>query len=502
VTPLAGFLLSALFGILSFPPLGVWPLSYVALVPFLAAATSAKPRAALAWGYLSGFLFFGGLLYWIGFNCGAPPALAWASTAAVVAILATIWALTAWAVSHAARRLSPALTSLLFVTLYLFLEVFWGTGEMGFPWAVWALTQVGFLPAAQMAELGDVWLLSLWVLAINALVFLVWKWPVRRRVCALSLALVLILPPLLGFARMKTFRLGVPLPVAAVQGNTPMEEKWQQSAEEILQNYLDLSRSLANTDTRLIVWPETAVPMPVRFRPWARQKLQSFVDSTGIALLSGATDYREGGRAQMLPYNSAFLFLPGAREPQSYAKMHLVPFGERIPGQKLLPTLGKIRLGQAEFEPGEEAVVFRPGGLLPPFSCMICFEVLFPDVAARMLKGGATLLVNITEDGWYSNTSGPYQHLALTKLRAIATRRSIVRAANTGISALILPTGAATAELGYGRSGVIRGVLPVQHEITLATRLAGFWLPFYTAVLLVVLTVLCLMRRRAAHSPS
>ena len=499
VTPPAGFLLSALLGILSFPPLGAWPLAYVAMVPFLASASAASPRTAFAWGYVSGFLFFGGLLYWIGFNCGAPPVLSWASAVAMVAILATIWALTAWAVALAAARRSLIAASALFVTLYLFLEVFWGTGEMGFPWAIWALTQANFIPAAQMAEVGDVWCISLWVLALDALVFLAWKLRPHRRVCLATLALVLIVPPLLGWVRLKTFRLGAPLAVAAVQGNTPMDEKWQKSAEEILQNYLDLSGSLPGTETRLVVWPETAVPMPLRFRPWARQKLQSFVDSSGMALLCGATDYRDGGAAGMLPYNAAFVFLPGVREPVTYAKMHLVPFGERIPGQKLFPALGKIRLGQAEFRPGDVPMVFRPGGELPPLACMICFEVLFPDVAAGLVKNGATLLVNITEDGWYSNSSGPYQHLALTRLRAIATRRSIVRAANSGVSALILPTGAVTSSLCYGRTGVIRGALPVQHEITLSSRLAGIWLVFYAGALLVVLTVLFLAGRH--HAP-
>jgi len=499
VTPPAGFLLSALLGILSFPPLGAWPLAYVAMVPFLASASAASPRTAFAWGYVSGFLFFGGLLYWIGFNCGAPPVLSWASAVAMVAILATIWALTAWAVALAAARRSLIAASALFVTLYLFLEVFWGTGEMGFPWAIWALTQANFIPAAQMAEVGDVWCISLWVLALDALVFLAWKLRPHRRVCLATLALVLIVPPLLGWVRLKTFCLGAPLAVAAVQGNTPMDEKWQKSAEEILQNYLDLSGSLPGTETRLVVWPETAVPMPLRFRPWARQKLQSFVDSSGMALLCGATDYRDGGAAGMLPYNAAFVFLPGVREPVTYAKMHLVPFGERIPGQKLFPALGKIRLGQAEFRPGDVPMVFRPGGELPPLACMICFEVLFPDVAAGLVKNGATLLVNITEDGWYSNSSGPYQHLALTRLRAIATRRSIVRAANSGVSALILPTGAVTSSLCYGRTGVIRGALPVQHEITLSSRLAGIWLVFYAGALLVVLTVLFLAGRH--HAP-
>jgi apolipoprotein N-acyltransferase len=498
VTPPVGFLLAAILGILSFPPLGLWPLAYIALVPFLTAAAAASPRTALGWGYVGGFVFFSGLLYWIGINCGAPRVLAWSSAAAMVAILATIWAITAWAVAHTAAKRSLIAAALLFVTLYAFFEVFWGSGEMGFPWAIWALTQVKFLPAAQIAELGDVWLVSLWVLTINALFFLIWKSRLPRRTLLGVLAAVLILPPLLGAIRMKTMSTQPTVSVAAVQGNTPMDEKWQKSAEEILANYLNLSRALTATNTKLIVWPETATPMPLRFRPLARRQIQSFVDSAGIFLLSGATDYRDGGRQGMLPYNSAFFFSPGGVEPATYAKMHLVPFGERMPGQRLFPVLGKVRLGQAEFLPGDTPVVFRPPAPMPSLACMICYEVVFPDVAAAFVRRGAALLVNITEDGWYRNSSGPYQHLVLAQLRAIATRRSIVRAVNSGISALILPTGELTATLGYNRVGVVCGALPVRHEITPAVRLARLWLPLYAGLLLCVFAVLFLTNRKKA----
>lgn len=491
--PPVGFLLAAILGILSYSPLGLWPLAFIAMVPFLTAATATSPRTALGWGYVGGFVFFSGLLYWIGINCGTSRVLAWSSAAAVIAILATIWAVTAWAVSHIAAKRSLIAAALLFAALYVFFEVFWGTGEMGFPWAIWALTQVKFLPAAQLAELGDVWLVSLWVLAINALFFLIWKSRPYRRTLVVVLAAVLILPLLFGAIRMRMLSSQSAVSAAAVQGNTPMDEKWQKSAEEILANYLNLSRTLTATDAKLIVWPETATPMPLRFRPTARRQIQSFVDSAGIFLLCGATDYRDGGRQGMLPYNSAFLFSPHELEPATYAKMHLVPFGERIPGQKILPLLGKIRLGQAEFLPGEEPVIFQPRHSLPAVACMICFEVLFPDVGAEFVKRGAALLVNITEDGWYGNSSGPHQHLALTQLRAIATRRSIVRAVNSGISALILPTGELTATLGYNRAGIVCGMLPVRHEITLAVRLARFWLPLYTGLLVSVFAVLALI---------
>lgn len=501
MAPSIGFFLSAVLGLLSFPPLNLWPLAYVAMVPFLNSSVTVAPRVAMRWGYGAGIFFFGGLLYWIGLNSGTSPWMAWASAAAVVLILSTIWGLTAWAVSKCAK-LSVTIAAALFVTLYLFLEVFWGTGEMGFPWAVWGLSQTAFLPAVQMAEVGDIWLVSFWVLALNGLFFLAWKATSRHRLLAGITIALMVLPSVWGYFRIRNFSFGESIPVAAVQGNTPMEEKWQKSAEEILEDYLNLSRSAADAGVRLIAWPETATPMPVRFRPWARHKLQSFADSTGVRLVTGATDYKDAGSAKMLPYNAAFLFRPGGREIETYAKMQLVPFGERIPGQKLFPFLGKIRLGQAEFLPGEKPVVFGADEALPPFACMICFEVLFPTVGKALIENRAALLLNLTEDGWYGNSSGPRQHLALTQLRAVATRRSIVRSVNSGISALIKPTGELVTTLGYHCVGVIRGEVPAQYQVTPAVRLARWWLPLYSVLLAIVLGWLfvdAVLRRRRKH---
>ncbi|MBU1983553.1 hypothetical protein KJ815_03975, partial [bacterium] len=149
--PGLGFFLSAVLGILSFPPVGGWPLAYIALVPFLSASVSLSPGRAFRWAYLAGFVFYTGTLYWIGLNSGAPPALTWASAVVVIAILATVWGITAWAVSHAYRRAGLRWAAGLFVILYVFFEVFWGTGELGFPWIIWALSQTTFLPAIQTA---------------------------------------------------------------------------------------------------------------------------------------------------------------------------------------------------------------------------------------------------------------------------------------------------------------------------------------------------------------
>lgn len=497
-----GFLLSAVLGILSFPPIGIWPLAYVVLIPFLASSCSLPPRRARRWAYLGGLVFFGGVLYWIGLNSGAPAYLSAASAVAVVLILATVWSVTAGAVSWAARRFGRATAALLFVVLYIFFEVFWGTGELGFPWAIWGLTQIGFLPAVQIAEIGDVYGVSLWVLSLNALIFLWWKSPGRRKHFAVITALVLVVPLLYGVIRLATFTFGRQIPVAAVQANTPVEEKWQMSAEDIAESYLKASAPLVGTGTKFVVWPETATPTPLRYRQWLRDQLQAFCDSSGMTLLTGATDYGQDSLRGMVPYNAAFLIRPGEKELLSSAKIHLVPFGERIPAQSVFPFLSHLHLGQAEWAPGKSVVVFPPDNDVPASGCLICFEVVFPDIAADMVKGGARILTTITNDGWYGNSSGPYQHLALARLRAVAERRSIVRSANTGVSALILPTGALEKVLGYNRVGSIRGTVPEQTEITVAARLARIWPYFYSLTLLITLIILWTKARHKRSSNS
>ena len=491
-----GFYLSAVLGIFCFPPFAFWPLAYVALVPFLHSAISVGGKRAGRHGYAAGLVFFSGLLYWIGLNSGAPTWLAWLSAAAVIAILATVWALCAWLVARLHARHGAAWSVGGFVVLYVFLEVFWGTGELGFPWAVWGLSQTRFLPALQFAEIGDIYGLSLWVLTLNALLYLVLA--SRRSWLQVSLFLgVLSAVPLYGVLRLVRVQRGPLLPVAAVQVNTPVDEKWDGTSEEILESYVSATLPLADTSVELVVWPETATPVPLRFRDWARRRLQRLSDSTRLAIVTGATDYADEPRRGLAPFNSAFYIRPGEPDLLSSAKVHLVPFGERIPGQKLLPLLGKVRLGQAEFMPGDQVTVFPPHATRPPFACLICFEVLFPDVAADMVTRGALFLANITEDGWYGRSSEQSQHLELTRLRAVAMRRSIVRSANLGYAAIILPTGELAARLELDRAGILSGSIPLMAEITPAARWARAWLPLYGGILFIVLGAAFLKARRA-----
>ncbi len=337
------------------------------------------------------------------------------------------------------------------------------------------------------------------MLALNAIAF-VW-WTTRARRPAIAFLLVLIVPVLYGVVRLQQVEGGTPVRVAAVQANTPAEDKWQIPAEDIAQSYLNTSRPLMGTDTRLVVWPETATPTALRYRPWLRNALQHFSDSTGMSLLTGATDYEMDPVRGQQPFNAAFLIRPGSHDLLRSAKIHLVPFGERIPFQSVFPFLSKLHLGQAEWVPGKSVVVFPEHNGVPPFGCLICYEVIFPEIASDMVRQGALLLTTITNDGWYGNSSGPYQHLALARLRAISMRRSIVRAANTGISALILPTGEVQTKLAYNRAGQISGTVPARSEVTVAARLSRVWLPFYSLSLLVMIGLVFYQSRRLNTAP-
>lgn len=489
-----GFWLSAILGILAFPPISLWPLAFVALVPFLWAATDPDQPQVYGPAYRAGLLFFTGVLYWVGLNSGAPWWMSAIAGLGMFAILATIWGMVAWGIKRTTRTLTLFETCSFFVVFYVALEIFWGTGEMGFPWAVWGLALSGSIQAIQIAEWIDVPGLSVWVLSVNALLFLAWQQKNHRLgYAAVSL---IVIPILWGAWRSNQVDDSVvKFRAAAVQANTPAETKWQMSASDILTDHVEITDSMAFEHAQFICWPETAVPSAVRYRHWAAESLFAVASRNNAVLLTGATDYITAPDGDQIPLNAAFVIRPGARNFESSAKVRLVPFGERIPGQKWMPFLKNLHLGQAEFQPADSVVVF-PAGTIPPFACLICFEVVFPEVAADAVLKGAQFFGHITNDGWYGHSSGPYQHLALTRLRAVVTRRAIVRAANTGISALVLPSGRYVETLGYDKAGYVVGEVPARTDITLAVRLADMWQFIYYGLFAVVLAALWMRTQR------
>jgi len=157
--------------------------------------------------------------------------------------------------------------------------------------------------------------------------------------------------------------------------------------------------------------------------------------------------------------NSAFLLRPDGVPAGRYDKVHLVPYGEYVPLRKIFPFIGKLVVGVGDFRPGEGFHPIRGEGW--NLGVLICYEGIFPEAARAYKREGATLLVNITNDAWFGRTSAPYQHLSMTVFRAVETRLYLVRAANTGISAIVDPAGKILSRTPIFERAVLKGEVKI-----------------------------------------
>jgi apolipoprotein N-acyltransferase len=254
--------------------------------------------------------------------------------------------------------------------------------------------------------------------------------------------------------------------VAVVQGNIPQAVKWDAAFKaETLSIYGELTRAAA-PGSQLVVWPEAAMPAYVRFEPGALRWLTDLAADVRVPLLVGVPDAEQDGR-RVRYLNSAFLVESTGLRGR-YDKMHLVPFGEYVPLKRLLFFVEAIAAEIGDFTPGRQVAIFPLEGA--PFGTVICYEVIFPDLFRRFVAEGASFMTNITNDAWFGDSGGPVQHLAMVPLRAVENRIAIARAANTGISAFVLPSGAIESTLPLGERGTLRAELPLRQGHTFYTR--------------------------------
>jgi apolipoprotein N-acyltransferase len=167
-------------------------------------------------------------------------------------------------------------------------------------------------------------------------------------------------------------------------------------------------------------------------------------------------------------YNSAFLILPNEGLAASYAKSHLVPFGERFPYKEKIPFLKEVDFGEGEWTPGADSVIFRT--TLADFSCLICFESIFPEISRTQVGQGAKFMVNITNDGWFGRSGAARQHADMSVFRAVEQRRAIARCANSGISMFVMPTGRVISRTGLFEQAILQAEVPLTSGSTFYQR--------------------------------
>ncbi len=420
----------------------------MALVPLLVALAGDRPpgtRRAFSLGLVTGAVYFGGTLYWTPRVVQTFGGLSWplavASGGLLVAYLALYPALFAVMTARVCARLGPR-GLWLAPAAWVATEVLrrWVLG--GFPWVVLGASQAGQTSVVQTASLAGVYGLSALVVLVSvAGAFLVVARGRLRVAAPVVICVIVAGVTAWGRARVADGRLaesGTPLRVAMVQGNIRQEEKWDRSvAPRILDTYLGLTRQAAAEGARLVVWPESSTPFYFEHDVPGNSAIRMTVRETGVTLLFGSDQYEAGPPPRY--FNSAFVLRPDGGTAGVYRKMHLVPFGEFVPLKRLLFFVSPLVENVADFSPGTEAVVVPTGeGRL---STAICYEVVYPDLVARFVRGGSQLLTTITNDAWYGRSSAPHQHFWQASLRAVEQGRYLVRAANTGISGIVDPYG-------------------------------------------------------------
>ncbi|HJQ75072.1 MAG TPA: apolipoprotein N-acyltransferase, partial [Gaiellaceae bacterium] len=440
----SGLLLAA-----AFPTLDLEPLAWVGLVPVLVAAAGLRPAPAFAVGWVAGFVFYLATTYWVAYTITRYTAVPLPVAVGILLIMAA--ALACYHGGFVAgmrwleRRRLPALW--LAPALWVTLEWLRSWFFIGFPWATLGYSQYRYHDLVQIVEVTGVYGVSALLVLFNVVIAGVALTPpprLRRLVPAL-VVLTLLVGGIPLWGRWRAAELARrpsagTLRVAIVQGNVEQDHKWDPAYQaDTLDRYRRLTADAATESPDLIVWPETATPFFFQLAGPLRDDVLATAVDTGVHLVFGSPAFRQDRSGVVQELNRAYLVSPAGRELGSYDKIVLVPFGEYVPYARVLFFVTQIVEAVGTIVPGLDATVFH----LPAaaFGVPICYEDVFPALTRRFVAGGADFLVNVTNDAWYGPTSAPHQHLAQATLRAVENRVPLVRAANTGISAIVEPDG-------------------------------------------------------------
>jgi len=483
---LAGVMLTA-----SFPP---WDLSFLAwfsLIPLYKAIEDQSLANAFRLGIVSGMAHYLTLIYWImtvlqrygGLNF-------YMSLAPFILLslyLSLFLALFSCLITILRTSRFPIILSACF---WVGLEYARANLMTGFPWCLLGYTQYRHLPLIQVADISGVYGLSFLIVIINGFVYSLFskQQPERRHlkweipVIGLIVGSVLVY----GYYRLswedgKRRASSRDIKVLVVQGNIDQSVKWNPAyQQDTIATYLRLTRAGYGLKPDLIVWPETSVPFFLQDNGPLAKKVLDVAAESGATFIFGSPAYTQNN-ALTRYYNRACLVSSDGQTIQYYDKTHLVPFGEYIPLKKILFFIDRLVPAAGDFEVGKKICPLTDKN--HSFGIFICFEAIFPEIARALTKKGANILINITNDAWFGKTSAPYQHLSMAVFRAVENKRPMIRAANTGFSAIILPQGSIIARSKLFTEEIIKKSFKISDEtVTFYTRFGDLFAAFLSAI--------------------
>ena len=477
--PLAGGLLLASL----YAPFGFWILGWICLVPLFLAIVKARTRlGAVLIGLTTGLVFRLASIPWV-VNVmmvygGLPYPAAFGALLLLTVYLALYPATIAFLLRRPLEKRGPAA---LFLAPFL-----WVAGELlqtylitGFPWNLLGYSQVGFLPAIQVADITGVYGVSFVVVLANAAVafaIIRWRQIASREVWQPLAAAAAIIAIVLVYGFLKTGDDGADgerFSFALLQDDLTNAERPlspNKEGNELFFDYYSRTVEAARDGADLVVWPEGALVFldmqQEKFSPWAYElDVFALARDEKIWMLIGGNDYFDAGNRL---HNSAFTLDPNIKEDRPagrYDKVHLTPFGEYVPYPWVFGWLPQVVPEISDFQPGDEP---RP---LPLFEgkvgIPICYEVIFPNLVRRFVSGGAGLLVTISNDAWFGRTAANDQHFDQAIMRAVENRRWLLRCAATGVSGFIAPDGRVLERTQIYKRAVVRGEAAMRTGLTI-----------------------------------
>ncbi len=465
---------------LAMAPFNLWPILFPTLstLVWLIDGTGAERwrglMVAALTGWWFGFGYFLAGLYWIGYAFLVDAAaFGWLLPIAVLGLPAVLALFTAFGVALARSLWTPGATRILALAVGLTVAE-WLRGHVltGFPWNALGYALTGPLALAQGAAVVGVWGLTFIAVAVgaSAATFADDRGETRWRWLPFAFAIA-VLVVMSGFGALRLARTPTQM-VAGVhlrimQPNLPQDARFKYSAkQQVMDRYVGLSARGTNPpaqgahETIVLVWPESAFPFFLTREPDVLAQITRLLRGDTV-LITGAVRLAEPvNPASPAVYNSIYVIDRDGSIVSVYDKVHLVPFGEYLPFQPLLESIGLRQLTEQRggFLAGDRRRLISVPGAGPALP-LICYEIIFPgDVMPPGPRPG--WIINVTNDGWFGISTGPYQHLQQARVRAIEEGLPLVRAANTGISAVVDPVGRIINSLPLGSEGMLDSPLP------------------------------------------
>ena len=493
--PLA-IIIAAIFFSLAFAPSPLWFLGYFAVPLFVAALHKDRNFwSGFRSGYWFGFIISLVTLYWV--------AVVTVTGFVALALAHPVYYALVGGLYAAIRRKVGAWALAALPLIWLAMEYIRSLSELSFPWLNLSYTQWENLAIVQLAGFAGDAAVSFFVVIVGVLLYLGYS-RLKRPVASLLWFFAAILVYTGGYfvGAFQLQEIETDSRVAVLQGNVANKDKWRSgSIDHNFYNYEELTDSAAAAGATLVIWPETAAPCYLAQERAYLNWVEGIAAKYKVDMLVGALYLTENELEENYYSNSAYFFRPTGVKLPPYNKQKLVPFSEHVPYSHQVGWIDGFRkllksdlgLDVSNFRPGDSLAIYRSGSkVVVP---LICFEVVYPAYVREMVNLGANLLTVITNDAWFGETAGPYQHAAMPVFRAVENRCWLIRAANTGISEVIDPNGRVVQSLALGERGYLVADVGGKSGETMFDR-HGLWLSQICLVAMLPLILIAIIGKR------